>query len=296
MSLHITIIGVGLIGGSFALGLKQQGFDAVITGCSRNEENLKLAQSLSVIDKWTSNLQQAVEKADLVMLCVPMKAMKGIMQQIRPVLPKDCILTDAGSVKGSFVADAKAVFSDLSFLVPGHPIAGKEQSGVTAADANLFQNKRVILTPLAESKPQAVALVKQLWQECGAIVESMAVEKHDQILAATSHLPHVLAFTLVNTLNDMELSWQDSEAQKEKMGELIFKYAAGGFRDFTRIAASDPVMWKDICITNKKAILSALAAFQQECQMMIEAITQSDEEKLQQQFQQSQTIREKFKQ
>ena len=291
MPFNITIIGVGLIGGSFALGLKKQGVDARITGCSRNEKNLITAKNLNVIDDWTIDIAKAVTDADMVMLCVPMKAMKNIMSAIQPHIKSDCIITDAGSVKGCFVSDALDIFGAGNYIVPGHPIAGKETSGVESAEANLYQNKRVILTPLDDTDAQATAKVKVFWEVCGANVEMMGVEKHDQILASTSHLPHVLAFSLVNALNNMEIT---SSSKPEKLGESIFKYAAGGFRDFSRIAASDPVMWKDICITNKDAVLCALDVFQQECSNMKQAIENSNEVELLQKFEQSQSIRKRF--
>lgn len=293
MSLNITIVGVGLIGGSFALALKNQGVDANIIGFSRNKANLKLAKELNVIDDWTTDVQKASQNADLVLLCIPMKAMKPVMVSMKAFLPNNCIISDAGSVKGCFVDDALAVFGAPDNIVPGHPIAGKECSGVAEAEADLFANKRVILTPLNGTNKQAVKKVAALWAACGANVEQMDVAKHDQILASTSHLPHVLAFSLVNALNEMQITSNNGQ-DIEKLGESIFKYAAGGFRDFSRIAASDPVMWKDICITNKNAVIAALDVFQKECEQMKTAINNADEQALLERFKQSQLIRNRF--
>jgi prephenate dehydrogenase len=199
----------------------------------------------------------------MVLLAVPMGAMRHLLQQIKPVLPADAILTDAGSTKGSIVAEVAQVFgADFSRFVPGHPIAGREKSGVEAAIPDLYINRRVILTPQAHTDVDAVAKVEAMWRVTGALLEQMPVELHDQVLAATSHLPHVLAFSLVDTLLNMP--------QRED----ILRYAAGGFRDFTRIASSDPVMWRDICLTNKAAILEMITAFQHnlgEFAAMIEA-------------------------
>ena len=247
----LVIFGVGLIGGSLALALRQAGYCETIVGCSRNAAHLQQAVDLGVIDSFTLDPQAAVRDADMVLLAVPMGAMGALLQQIKPALPADAILTDAGSTKGSVVAEVSQVFgADYARFVPGHPIAGREKSGVEAAIPDLYQNRRVILTPLAHTDADAVAKVEAMWRVTGALLEQMPVALHDQVLAATSHLPHVLAFSLVDTLLNMP--------QRED----ILRYAAGGFRDFTRIASSDPIMWRDICLTNKDAILTMINAYQ----------------------------------
>jgi prephenate dehydrogenase len=248
----LVIFGVGLIGGSLALALRDAHFCNTVVGCSRNAVHLQKAVDLGVIDSFSLDPAEAVRDADMVLLAVPMGAMRHLLQQIKPALPAEAILTDAGSTKGSIVAEVAQVFgAEFSRFVPGHPIAGREKSGVEAAIADLYVNRRVILTPLPHTDADAIAKVEAMWRVTGAVLESMPVELHDQVLAATSHLPHLLAFALVDTLLGMP------------MREDILRYAAGGFRDFTRIASSDPVMWRDICLTNSAAILAVVNAFQQ---------------------------------
>ena len=265
----LVIFGVGLIGGSLALALKQANYCQTIVGCSRNAEHLQTAVDLGVIDSFTTDPQAAVQEADMVLLAVPMGAMRRLLEQIKPALPSNAILTDAGSTKGSVVAEVEQVFGkDYSRFVPGHPIAGREKSGVEAAIADLYINKRVILTPLAHTDAEAVAKVAMMWKVTGAILEHMPVQLHDQVLAATSHLPHILAFSLVDTLLNLP------------MREDIFRYSAGGFRDFTRIASSDPVMWRDICLTNKDAILDVIGKLQADLSEFSAMIADQDGEGL----------------
>lgn len=247
----LVIFGVGLIGGSLALALREAHYCQQVVGCSRNAGHLQQAIDLKVIDSYSLDPQEAVRDADMVLLAVPMGAMQAVLEQIQPVLPKTCILTDAGSTKGSIVEQVRRVMGEgFTQFVPGHPVAGREKSGVEAAVADLYQGRRVILTPDEQTDPKALAAVAAMWEVTGAVVEQMPVVLHDQVLAATSHLPHVLAFSLVDTLLNMPQQ------------EDILRYAAGGFRDFTRIASSDPVMWRDICLYNSGAILDMIQALQ----------------------------------
>lgn len=241
---RLCIIGTGLIGCSFALGLKAAGYKGHITGFSRNQSTLDTAMETGAIDSGHLDLGEAVSGTRLVMLTVPMQATRQLLEDIHSVLDSTTIVTDGGSVKGSFIKEAREILSDdqLQRLVPGHPIAGRELSGAAAAQADLFQNKRVLITALPESRQTAVAEVSRLWSMTGANVEEIEPEVHDRVLAATSHLPHVVAYGLVDLL-----------ATKNEREE-IFRYAAGGFRDFTRIASSDPTMWRDICATNATEI------------------------------------------
>ncbi|TXH70701.1 MAG: prephenate dehydrogenase/arogenate dehydrogenase family protein [Thiothrix sp.] len=247
----LVIFGVGLIGGSLALALREANYCKEIVGCGRNAAQLQKAIDLGVIDSYSLDPQAAVQEADVVLLSVPMGAMQAILEQLKDALPANCILTDAGSTKGSVVDQVNAVMGlDYTQFVPGHPVAGREKSGVEAAVVDLYEGRRVILTPDQHTNPHAVEVVAAMWEVTGALVEQMPVEMHDQVLAATSHLPHVLAFSLVDTLLNMPQQ------------EDILRYAAGGFRDFTRIASSDPVMWRDICLYNKTAILDMIQALQ----------------------------------
>lgn len=247
----LVIFGVGLIGGSLGLALRQANYCKQIVGCGRNAEPLQKAVDLGAIDSFSLDAKAAVRDADIVLLAVPMGAMLAVLEQIKEALPPTCILTDAGSTKGSIVEQVIAVMgADYQQFVPGHPVAGREKSGVEAAVADLYQGRRVILTPTEHTNPQALATIAGMWEVTGALVEQMSVAMHDQVLAATSHLPHVLAFSLVDTLLNMPQQ------------EDILRYAAGGFRDFTRIASSDPVMWRDICLYNDQSILDMIQALQ----------------------------------
>lgn len=279
----LVIFGVGLIGGSLALSLRQAGYCQNIVGCSRNAGHLQKAVDFSVIDSFTLDPQAAVCDADMVLLAVPMGAMGKLLQQIKPALPADAILTDAGSTKGSVVAEVEQVFGkDFTRFVPGHPIAGREQSGVEAAIPDLYVNRRVILTPLPQTDPDAVAAVEAMWKVTGAVLESMPVELHDRVLAATSHLPHVLAFSLVDTLLNLP------------MREDIFRYAAGGFRDFTRIASSDPVMWRDICLTNKTAIVEMIGKLQADLSEFVALMEQQDGDALYERMSRAKQARDSY--
>jgi prephenate dehydrogenase len=246
---RIAIVGLGLIGGSFAAALKHHGYSGHISALVRSDSAKDKALASGIVDHVSTDAQSVVEGADLVMLAVPMLAMRSQLEVVKPWLKPDCVVTDAGSVKAPFVEDAKQVLDDLSSVVPGHPIAGREKSGIDAVDESLYIDKRVLLTPLPESQTDAIDFVRRLWQHCGATVESLGVEHHDRVLASTSHLPHAIAFALVDTLT--------SGQQHEE----IFRYAAGGFGDFTRIASGDTVMWRDIFLTNKAAMCDSLDAF-----------------------------------
>jgi prephenate dehydrogenase len=280
---RIAILGVGLIGGSLALALKKAGVVGEVTGYGRNPDHLATAQQRGVIDRGTTDAAEAVAGADVVVLAVPLGAMAGLLQQIAPALSADTILTDVGSAKASVVADARRVFGELpAGFVPGHPIAGTEKSGVEAAFADLFRDRRVILTPLASSAPEAVAKVRALWEATGAHVVEMDVTHHDEVLAATSHLPHMLAYALVDTL-----------ARREDSQE-IFDYAAGGFRDFTRIASSDPAMWHDICLANHDALITMLEAFSDDLRLLADAVRRADSDFLKDTFTRAKQARDAF--
>ncbi len=247
---HLVVIGVGLIGGSFALDLKQKGLVGRVTGAGRGRANLDKARQLGILDAIADSSATAVRDADLVLLATPVGAMAEVFRAIAPALPPACIVTDAGSTKQDVVAAARAGLGDrIGQFVPGHPIAGAETSGAEAARAGLYQHKPCVLTPLPENPPAAVATVRDLWKACGAHVSEMEPARHDQVFAAVSHLPHLVAFALME-----ELAGRPD-------AETYFRHAGSGFRDFTRIAGSHPEMWRDISLANKDALATELQAF-----------------------------------
>lgn len=280
---RLCIIGVGLIGGSLARALKRAGACVEVVGCGRDEGALQRAVELGVIDRYHSDPALAVSGADVVVLAVPLGMMEPVLRRIAPALSAGAVITDVGSAKGSVVAAARAVFGTVpARFVPGHPIAGTEKSGVEASFAELFQGRRVILTPLSDTDAEAHRIVRRMWEQAGAEVVDMAVEHHDEVLAATSHLPHLLAFALVDTL-----------ARMQETAE-IFRYAAGGFRDFTRIASSDPKMWRDICLANREAVVAMLDRFSDDLAGLRDAIDAKDSEAIAEVFSRAKTARDRF--
>ena len=280
---RLAVIGVGLIGGSLARALRQAGAVEEIIGCGRGRENLERALELGVSDKWTHDIGEAVEGADLIFLGIPLGAMEAAFAQMKGHLADNAVITDGGSSKASVVAAASAVFGAApANFVPGHPIAGTERNGVEASFADLYKQRRVIITPLEQTDADAISRVRAMWQACGAEVTEMSVAHHDEVLAATSHLPHMLAFGLVDTLSRM------------KENDEIFRYAAGGFRDFTRIASSNPVMWRDVCVANGAALSKMLAAFAAEMADLAETISRGDGEHLLEIFERAKAARDRF--
>jgi len=261
---QLTIIGVGLIGGSFAIALRNAGLVEKVVGFGRSEDNLKKAVELGVVDSYTKNLKEAIETADVVFIAVPLGSMKDIFIGIKDHLSPEAIVTDGGSAKASVINDWFSVFGNDKQFIAGHPIAGTENSGVGAALADLYQDRRVILTPTSTTNKQALETITALWEACGADVSQMSVDQHDQVLAATSHLPHMLAYGLVETLVKLE-------AQTD-----IFKYAAGGFRDISRIASSSPEMWRDICLSNADALSLVLDSYIKELSELARLIKTND--------------------
>tara|TARA_R110002072_G_scaffold54332_2_gene142584 strand:+ start:1063 stop:1941 length:879 start_codon:yes stop_codon:yes gene_type:complete len=280
---HLSIIGVGLIGGSLARALRKAKLVNRVTGCNRNEDTLKKAIELDVIDDYAINIHEAVAGADVVVIGTPLSTTEKILPEIVASLKPNAVLTDVGSAKGSVVDAAQKVMGDkFSRFVPGHPIAGTEQSGVEASFAELFVNHRVILTPLDVTDVSAHKLVTEMWQAVGADVIDLDVKHHDDVLAATSHLPHMLAYALVDCLAGMQ--------EREE----IFKYAAGGFADFTRIASSSPEMWHDICFSNRDALLNSLELFSEHISEIKCAIENSDSEQLLSIFKRAKQARDQF--
>lgn len=280
---RVAVIGLGLIGGSLASAIRSHNLARVVVGFDQKPEDAALGVDLGVIDQAATTLEQAVRGSDLVVLAVPVRATRVVLEQIRPWLASDAVLTDVGSTKSSFVADVKAVFGKLSpRVIPGHPIAGSEKSGIRAANPDLFANHKVILTPADDADAAALSGLTALWEGTGATVLTMSVAYHDEVLAATSHLPHLIAFSLVDTL----------AGEDENMD--IFRYAAGGFRDFTRIAASDPVMWHDIFLSNRDAVLRVIDHFTQDLDQLRAAIANGDGATLLRVFSRAKAAREHF--
>ncbi len=282
---RICVIGVGLIGGSFAKAVRAHNLAAQIVGFGRADDvdNLRLAQTLGVIDEFYTDIALAVDGADCVVLATPVASTQSILALLKPIWSTECVYFDVGSTKGNVMAAATCVFGEVpeNFIL-AHPIAGAEQSGVSAALNDLFVDKRLIITPLPSTSPTHLQRVAQCWREIGAIVALMDVKQHDSVLAATSHLPHLLAFALVEMLGHRD----------EK--EDIFHYAAGGFRDFTRIASSDPLMWQAICFANKHEILPLLDAFKAQLTHIQQLLEHDDPAALIALFTYANTARQKF--
>jgi prephenate dehydrogenase len=277
---RLAVIGTGLIGGSFALALKQAGQVGAVVGAGRSQENLQTAKARGVLDEIAADAAHAVQGADFVLLAVPVGQMGGVMQAIAAELAPEVVVSDVGSTKQDVVALAQTYLAgSLSHFVPGHPIAGAETSGAEAAHADLFSGKNVVLTPLPDTNFRALEKAQSAWQACGAEVSIMQAAQHDRIFAAVSHLPHLLAYALV----DMIAGRPDAE--------LLFNYAASGFRDFTRIAASSPEMWRDIALANKHALLVELEAYEAKLEELKTALSAADGEALSKIFSRAQEAR-----
>ena len=276
----VAIFGVGLIGGSFALALDAAGGAKKIVGLGRSQTALQRALQLGVIDEIAANEAEAVRDADLVLLAAPVAQTETILRAIAPHLGLRTVVTDAGSTKENVVTAARAALGGkFPQFVPGHPIAGKEQSGVDAAEATLYQQRRCVLTPVSETAGHAVEAVSEAWKLCGALVSEMTPEQHDQVFAAVSHLPHLLSFALVAAI------------AKENDAAVKFAHAGGGFRDFTRIAASSPEMWRDICLANRSALLHELNAYEQELASLRGLLESQNAAALEQEFASASAVR-----
>ena len=280
---RLVVVGLGLIGGSFAKGMRESGLCAEVVGVDLDAASRALAVELGVVDRCETDLALACKGADVIQLAVPILAMEKMLVLLAGMDLGPAILTDVGSAKGNVVRAATQAFGGMpARFVPGHPIAGSEQSGVEASNANLFERHKVILTPVAETDAASLAVVDAMWRALGADVEHMQVERHDEVLAATSHLPHLLAFGLVDSL------------AKRNENLDIFRYAAGGFRDFTRIAGSDPVMWHDIFLANREAVLRTLDTFRTDLDALRDAVDAGDGHQLLGVFTRARVAREHF--
>lgn len=278
---RLTIVGVGLIGGSLALALKEAGVVGEVVGCGRGKPNLEKALELGVIDRYSRDPVEAVCDADVIFLATPVQTLADVTRQLLPGLKPGAIITDGGSVKGEVANALEPLLPEGVHFVPGHPIAGTENSGAEAAFSTLYRGKRCILTPTEKTDSQALALIEQMWQIAGSEVVKMSLEKHDKVLAAISHLPHMVAYSLVNAVG----SYDHYE-------ENILEYSAGGFRDFTRIASSDPTMWRDIAETNREALLEMMGQFETFFAELKEDVAQGSGEKLFEFFSRSKQLRD----
>jgi cyclohexadieny/prephenate dehydrogenase len=278
---RIACMGIGLINGSLAKVVRREGLAGEIVACARKEATRARALDLGLCDRAEADPAAAVRGADLVVLGVPPGAVGVVADAMARGLREDAIVTDVGSVKAQIVRDVIPHLPTPSLFVPGHPVAGTEHSGPDAAFETLFQNRRCILTPIEDTDPTAVRRVRQLWEAAGSTVDIMTPEHHDRVLAITSHLPHLIAYTIVGTVADLE-----DQARTE-----VFKYAAGGFTDFTRIAASDPVMWRDVFLNNREAVLEMLGRFSEDLSALQRAIRWGEGQKLLDLFTRTRAIR-----
>lgn len=282
----LVVIGVGLIGGSLAAGLRQRRVCREIIGVAQRQKTCEEAMKGGVVDRAVTSLSAVageLQQGDVIFIAVPTLAVREILQEIKQQVSPAVIITDGASVKGSIACAAGEIYGEVPpQLILGHPIAGSEKSGVSAANPNLYENHRVILTPLATTRQDYLDLITRMWRSLGAEVLTMSVEEHDEVLAATSHLPHVIAYSLVDTL------------AQDIGNPNIFRYAAGGFRDFTRIASSDPVMWHDIMRANKQAVLQAMDLFIDNLTRLRQGIEQEDSAYLLDVFCRAKTARDKF--
>lgn len=278
---QVTIIGFGLIGSSMARAIRKHDLAQTLICADMSRDVCDTVQRLGIADSVTTDLAKGVKGSDLVILSIPVGAMEAVAKKIGPHLQADCIITDTGSVKGAVVKALQPNVSSKIHIVPGHPIAGTEHSGPESGFAELFINRWCILTPLPSTNIGAVEKLTALWEAFGSNIEIMDAEHHDLVLGITSHLPHLIAYTIVGTATDLE---------EDLKGEVI-KFSASGFRDFTRIAASDPVMWRDVFLNNKDAVLEVLQRFTEDLTALQKAIRKQDGDYLYNVFKETRDIR-----
>ncbi|MGB1805540.1 MAG: prephenate dehydrogenase [Candidatus Pseudothioglobus sp.] len=263
----ITIVGVGLIGGSLAKALKEKNLAKTVFGYGRDRSRLEEAKKSNIIDDYSTQIEEAVNHADIIVIATPVGTFRNIFSEVKPLIADDVIISDVGSTKTNIVDIAKEILGDKSqCFVPAHPIAGKEKSGFEASDGNLYNGKKVIITPIEDNSSESIQVIESMWKNVGAEVDFMSPQSHDDLLGMTSHLPHMLAFSLVNYLVDQNPS--------------ASIYAGGGFKDFSRIASGDAVMWRDICLQNKDKIITHLRGYQSTVEELIDAIDQEESDKL----------------
>jgi cyclohexadieny/prephenate dehydrogenase len=266
----IALIGIGLIGSSLARIIRREGLASHIAISTRSATTLNRAEQLGLGDSYTTKATEAVGDADLVIVSVPVGASEQVAKEIAPALKKGAVVTDVGSTKASVIAQMQPHIPEGVHFIPGHPLAGTEKSGPDAGFADLFQNRWCIFTPLPDTDPAALEKLSDFWRRCGANIDTMDPNHHDMTLAIVSHLPHIIAYNIVGTADDLETVTKSE----------VIKYSASGFRDFTRLAASDPTMWRDVCLHNKDAILEMLARFSEDLASLQRAIRWGDGDKL----------------
>ena len=278
---RVALIGIGLINGSLALNLRAAEVAGEIVACARTEATLEKARALGLADRTTTSPRAAVAGADLVVIGTPPAAAGAVAQAMAPGLPGKAIVTDVGSIKAQIIRDVVPHLPEPGRFVAGHPVAGTEHSGPEAAFEALFRGRHCILTPIEDTDPDAIAAVAAMWRAAGMTVETMTPEHHDRVLAITSHLPHLIAYTIVGTVADLE----------DHLQTEVLRYAAGGFTDFTRIAGSDPVMWRDVFLSNREAVLEMLGRFTEDLAALQRAIRWGEGDKLQDLFTRTRAIR-----
>lgn len=278
---RLTLIGLGLIGSSIAHATRRAGLAKEIVGYARSPETRETAAKLGFLDRVADTAEEAVKGADCVILCVPVGAIGAVTEQIATSLAQGAILSDVGSVKASVIAQALPHMPDHAHLIPAHPLAGTEQSGPESGFAELFDNRWCIITPLPTNPPEQVARIRAFWEGLGSQVDTMDAAHHDQVLAVTSHIPHLIAYSIVGTASDLETVTKSE----------VVKYSASGFRDFTRIAASDPTMWRDVFLHNKEATLEVLGRVTEDLFALQRAIRWGDGDTLFERFSETRAIR-----
>ena len=278
---RIALVGIGLIGSSLARVIRSEGLAGEIVVSTRSRETLARAEELQLGDRYTTDAAEAVRDADLVIVSVPVGASEAVAKEIAPALKPGAIVTDVGSTKASVIAQMRPHMPANVHFIPGHPLAGTEKSGPDAGFAELFANRWCILTPLEGTDPAAVDRLAAFWRACGSNIDTMDPEHHDMVLAMVSHLPHIIAYNIVGTADDLQTVTKSE----------VIKYSASGFRDFTRLAASDPTMWRDVCLHNKDAILEMLARFSEDLSALQRAMRWGDGDKLFELFSRTRAVR-----
>ena len=281
MMKKVCIIGIGLIGGSLAKAINKTHQSEIVFGFGRDKSRLEKAQKSNVIDQYSTDIGEALDGANMVIIATPVGSYESILRLMKPHIVKDMIISDVGSTKVSVIEAVKAVFvNNLDNFIPAHPISGKEKVGFEESDADLFVDRKVIITPQESNNPDSIKILVKMWEEIGAEVDFMTPESHDDLLGMTSHLPHMLAFSLVNYL-----------ISKHPEASV---YAAGGFKDFSRIASGDAIMWRDICLHNRDVIVKHIKGYQKSLNILVDAIDSQNEEQLESLFREAKNTRDSW--